>query len=154
MDDIIVGAKDKQTLEAVKRLLSERFKMTDLGPINHILGLRVERRDDCLSLDQKHYIESVVRKFGMEDAKTVSTPLDTSVKLVDLKPGEKLVDKTLYRSAVGSLMFAAIATRPDISAAVGIVSRHMERPGEAHWTAVKRIFRYLKGTASLGLVYR
>jgi transposase InsO family protein len=154
VDDIVIAAQDKQSRELIKRELQKRFTITDLGPMHHILGMRVTHIPGGIKLDQKHYIEAIIKKFGLQDANTVKTPLDTSVHLRETLENEKLVDSRHYRSAVGCLMFAAIATRPDIAAAVGIVARHMERPGESHWTAVKRILRYLKGSSSLGIVYR
>lgn len=90
----------------------------------------------------------------MSEAQSVSTPSDTNVKLTKEDDVSKQVDSSLYQSMVGSLLYAATATRPDISHAVGVVSKFNANPSEAHMTAVKRIMRYLKGTADLALIYR
>ena len=66
---------------------------------------------------------------------------------------EEDMSRVPYVSAVGSLMYAMVCTRPDIAHAVGVLSRYMSKPGKEHWTAVKRVFRYLRGTASYGLCY-
>ena len=92
----------------------------------------------------------------MENAKAVSTPLAAHFKLsVNQSPSneaEKLdMQRVPYASAVGSLMYAMVCTRPDIAHAVGTVSRFLSNPGREHWNAVKWILRYLHGTTSLRL---
>jgi hypothetical protein len=126
----------------------------------YCLGIQIrrDRENRILWMSQEKYIGDILKRFNMEDCKPVGTPMDTSIKLTkDMEPQteqEKLeMKKVPYRSAVGSLMYAMVGTRPDIAAAVGVVSRHLENPGQAHWAAVKRILRYLKGTQKLGLQY-
>ena len=89
----------------------------------------------------------------MADADPVSTPADTSVKLIQDDGMSTHVDSSKYQSMMGSLLWAAISTRSDIAQAVSTVSRFNKEPNQAHLTAVKRILRYLKGTADLGIVY-
>ena len=95
----------------------------------------------------------MLRKFGLADANTVSTPADCSVKLVKDDHVSKPTDQVEYQSMVGSLLYIAMGTRPDIAQAVGAVSKFCSNPSEAHKTAVKRIFRYLKKTTNLALKY-
>ena len=95
----------------------------------------------------------VFKKYGLSEAKTVSTPADISVKLKKDDGFSKEVNPVTYQSIVGSLLYAAIATRPDISHAVGVVSKFCSKPTEAHLTAVKRILRYLKGTLNFAIKY-
>ena len=95
----------------------------------------------------------MLEDFGLSQAKTVSTPANLNEKLKRDDGSSKLMDPTLYQSMVGSLLYAAIATRPDISQAVGAVSRYCSNPSEAHLTVVKKILRYLKETINLGLKY-
>jgi len=95
----------------------------------------------------------------MQDCKPVNTPIDISSKLSEEdcpKSNEeiKLMENIPYRQAVGALMHLAVATRPDIAFAVGLISRYMENPGQAHWNAIKRILRYLKGTRDKGITYK
>ena len=95
----------------------------------------------------------MIEKHELTEAKTASTPADPNVKLEKDDGVSKGVDQTTYQSIVGSLLYAAIATRPDIAQAVGVVSKFNSKPTEAHLTAVKRILRYLKGTADQALKY-
>src|SRR5271170_3873293 len=128
--------------------------MSDLGPIQHILGLHMTRDHESISINQVCITNQLLKKYRMSECHPVSTPLDASNKLLHLLDNEEPMDKHLYRSAVGSLLHLAIVSRPDITTAVGIVARHIEKPGQRHWMAVKRILRYLKGTVMHGLVYK
>ena len=92
----------------------------------------------------------MLKKFGMEDCKLVSTPMITGCKLS--KDDESKVDQKLYRSMIGSLLYVT-TSRPDVMQAVGLVARFQANPKEAHVFAIKRIFRYLKGTTKFGLWY-
>lgn len=86
----------------------------------------------------------------MSDANPVSTPIKCNY---DDKECENFDCNSPYREAVGNLMFLQIVTRPDISFAVNVISRNLEKPNQHHWLLVKRIFRYLKGTIDLGILY-
>jgi hypothetical protein len=131
----------------------------DLGDLELILGMRVRRdRAKCqLILDQEQYAMKVVDKFRMTNAKAESTP-EASKKLTrDMAPKTQaeadVVAAVPYMQAVGSLLYASIATRPDLTHAVNEVCKFMSCYGQQHWTAVKRILRYLKGEPGLGLSY-
>lgn len=158
VDDLILASDSMQLLEEVKRALKSGFKMTDLGELKHFLGIQVarEREKRKIWLSQQHYITQILRKYGMQDCKSVKTPLDTSQKLQKTMQPKNEEEKQQmsaipYRQAVGSLIYAMQGTRPDIAAAIGSVSQYMENPGMQHWTAVKRILRYLQGTRDLAL---
>ena len=99
------------------------------------------------------YAESVLMKFGMENAKPVSTPTQSGMKLTKATKDDDRVDQQLYQSAVGSLLYLSIGTRPDITYAVNNVAKFCAQPTKQHWIAVKRIMRYLKGTVNLGLLF-
>ena len=101
-------------------------------------------------MHQRQYINSLLDRYGLSQAKTSPTPADTNVKLVNDVEISKPVDPVKYQSMVGSLLYAAIATRADI---VGAVSKYNSCPTESHLTAVKHIFRYLLGTIDIGLRY-
>lgn len=105
-------------------------------------------------MHQKQYILKLLEKYKLVDAKKVSTPADPNVKLCKNDEVSKSVDPVLYQSMVGSLLYVATATRPDISQAVGVVSKFNSNPTEAHLTAVKRILRYLKGSLDVVLTYK
>ena len=100
------------------------------------------------------YTENMLKKFVFYNGKSISTPVDVGVKLSKAIDTSELVDQSLYQSAVGSLLYLATKTRPDIAYAVNSVARYCSKPTRDHWSAVKRIFRYLKGTSSFGLLYK
>ena len=99
------------------------------------------------------YAENILKKYGIEEAKAISTPLDSGIKLIKATPDSELCDATIYQSAVGSLIYLATKTCPDISFPVNNVARFCSKPTKTHWTAVKHLFRYLRGTTNYGLLY-
>src|SRR6202522_2415405 len=141
-------------IKKAKAELGQHFTITDLGEAKQIVGLELQRnlKEGTLKLSQTQYIQRTLEKFGMADSHPVNTLMDPNVKLIKL-PDTENYDIPDYRSAIGSLMYAAIGTRPDISFAVQHLSQFMSNPGPAHWTAVKRVFRYLNGTRSLGITF-
>ncbi|RXN36740.1 Retrovirus-related Pol poly from transposon TNT 1-94 [Labeo rohita] len=104
-------------------------------------------------MGQATYSENVLKKFGMENSKPVSTPVDINTKLVKHSDDSEVMNPKQFQSAVGSLLYLSTRTRPDIAYAVNNVTRFCAKPTKQHWTAVKRIMRYLKGTLNLGLLY-
>ena len=95
----------------------------------------------------------MIQKFGMEEANPVTTPADINVTLEANDCVSKPFDRTLYQSLVGSLLYAAVATRPDTANAVATVAKYSASPNETYLTAAKRVLRYLKGTKDIGLCY-
>ena len=124
-----------------------QYKMTDLGPAKRFLGLEIGRSGDSITLGQQAYIEAILHRFNMQDANTVSTPVCHKIRLDAIPANEKQADIALYQSIVGSLMWAALGTRPDIAYAVAALSRYTTNPYMTHMTAAKRVLRYLKGTS-------
>ena len=157
VDDTILCSNDITVLISMKKQLSTRFEMDDRGEVHFILGMKISRNREkgILSIDQRAYLEAVLRKFGMQDCKPTYTPVDSGAKFTSLcDQDEESVDVRLYQAAIGSLNYAAVATRPDLSVAVGILSQFMQSPTQAHWVGIKRVFRYIRGTLNYGLVYR
>ena len=153
VDDIILAAQSQDDMDYMKRDISSKFDLKDLGELRYFLGVSVQRDSNgSVSLDQSGYSDRILNKFDMNEAKPVSTPVDISMKLVKNDESES-VDKELYQSAVGSLLYLSQWTRPDLSYAVGNVAKFCENPSKNHWVAVKRIMRYLKGTVNHGLRY-
>lgn len=96
--------------------------------------------------------------FGMSDCHPISTPLDSNQKIsAEMCPKNEVEKQEMakypYREAIGSLLYLAQVTRPDINFVVNLLSRYSTNPGKSHWQAIKRVFRYLKGTSSLGITY-
>jgi len=125
--------------------------MKDLGEVKQCLGLRITRDRGAgkIWIDQLAYIEDIINRFNMQNCNEASTPLDINQKLSkEMSPTteeEKTeMAKVPYQELVGSLIFACQGTRPDIAHAVGIISRFNNNPERVHWSAAKRILRYLK----------
>jgi hypothetical protein len=160
VDDLLILTNDLATLGGFKKELSNRFEMKDLGEVHFCLGIQVtrDRQKRTIRISQAKYIENVLKRFNMFDCKPIGTPLDANAKLSkNMSPTsveeEEEMKNVPYQSAIGSLMYAMLGTRPDIAYAVGAVSQYSSNPGRSHWTAVKRIFRYLKGTTNYALEY-
>lgn len=158
VDDMLIVGADLHEIDSLKTKLSEEFAMKDLGEARQILGMRISRSKEGLKLSQEEYVKKVLKRFNMDDAKPVNTPLANHFRLSkeqSPKTEDEMIymDKVPYASAIGSLMYAMICTRPDIAHAVGVVSRFMSNPGKEHWEAVKWIFRYLRGNSSLSLCF-
>ena len=157
VDDLLITGPTLTDIDWIRNLLHEEFEMTDLGPLTVFLGMEIRRNRPLrlLHLSQQRYIQIILERFGMSSAAVVSTPADPHVRLTASPPNivNEEINRQRYQAAVGSLMYAMIGTRPDISFAVSAVSQYSKNPGAAHWTAVRRIFRYLNGTRTLGLTY-
>ena len=139
-------------LQKTKAELSARFKMKDLGQLRYRLGIVCDVSDGKICINQKPYIDNLVRRFGLSDACGVSTPADACVKLVADDGVSRPADPKLYQQIVGSLQYAAGGSRPDIAYVVSTVAKYCHQPSELHMTA-KRILRYLKQTKDLNLTY-
>jgi len=160
VDDSTMTGSSVTLQNEYKARINAKFQLTDLGPISWLLGLAItrDRASRTLSLSQHSYIDTLLRRFNLEDCKPLAQPLDPHVQFskdqcpttVEEKAAMKAVP---YREAVGALNWVAVGTRPDISFAVGQLAQYMENPGRVHWEAVKRVLRYLKGTRDWKLVY-
>lgn len=160
VDDCTIAASALSLVMDLKARLREHVEITDLGELHWLLGIEVKREKEkrTISLSQRSYIESIIRRFGFEDSKPISTPMDPNTKISTAQspstgPQYATMRNIPYREAVGALMYAMLGTRPDISFAVTTVSKFSSNPGMAHWEAVKRIYRYLLGTKELWLSY-
>jgi hypothetical protein len=157
VDDLLIFGPDMVAIDKVKKQLSDQYKMKNLGHVSFFLGIKVERnlRDRTLKLTQTAYIESFLKNFGMWNASPEKTPMNEKCQLTKAVEGTEATTefRTMYQSAVGSLIYAMLGTRPDIAYAVASVSRFSSNPTEDHWKAVKRIMRYLRGTLNVGLEY-
>lgn len=155
VDDIILAGRSEDRIKEVKSALSRKFDIKDMGKLHHFLGMTVvqDEAQGYVWIGQPAHTENLLKKFGMQDCKPVGTPADISTKLVKATEQEKCIDQQLYQSAVGSLMYLSVSTRPDIAYAVGNLARFSSKPTKDHWTALKRVLRYLKGTVKHGILY-
>ena len=130
VDDILLAGKSIERLNAVKQALSQQFQVKDMGELHYFLGVKVvqDQKAGSVWIGQQSYTENILRKFGMEDAKSIRTPVDTSTKLIKGGNEATSVDQQLYQSAVGSLLYLSVATRPDITYAVSNVAKFCAKP--------------------------
>jgi hypothetical protein len=151
VDDIIVVSSKQETATTLLHNLQQEFALKDLGDLHYFLGIEVNKCTDGIVLTQGKYVSDLLKNACMTNCKPVSTPLSTSEKL-SLHSGSPLgpEDATRYRSIVGALQYLTL-TRPDIAFSVNKVCQFLHAPTTEHWTAVKRILRYLKAYAQLGL---
>jgi hypothetical protein len=149
VDDIILTASTSALLAQIITLLNQEFAMSDLGALHHFLGVNVLRTDRGLFLSQQQYALELLDRANMKNCNPISTPIDTKCKLSS-QDGRPVSDASLYRSLVGALQYLTL-TRPDLSHAVQQVCLFMHDPREPHLQLIKRILRYVKGTAHLGL---
>ena len=143
----------------MKAELAKSFEMNDLGQARQILGMQItrDRGQRKLWLSQESYIEKILKRFNMDQSKPVTCPLPPQSKLSKkMSPSTEedraMMEKVPYASAIGSLMYAMVCTRPDIAYAVGKTSRYLANLGKQHWEAVKWILRYLRAQLVLGLI--
>jgi len=150
VDDIIFGGNECMCKAFADQMKSE-FEMSMFGEMNFFLSLKIVQSDKGIFISQSKYMKELLKKFGMEDSNPVGTPMVTGCKLSkdDDSPKE---NKKRYRSMIGGLLYLT-QTRPDIMNVVGLVGRFQVDPKEYHVVAVKRIFRYLKGTIDYELWY-
>ena len=151
VNDIIFGAtNDSLCKEFVAAMLGE-FEMSVMGEFSFFLGLQVKQSKDDIFLSQPKYCKEILKKFEMEKGKEATTPMSTSCYMNGDLAGTT-VDQTKYRGLIGSLLYL-IASRADIMFAICLCARFQSSPIESHLKAAKRILKYLKGTAFVGLSY-
>ena len=158
VDDLTLVSKDMASINSVIAHLEKNFKLRRLGGIEFLLGVKIERDrgKHTIHLSQRQYILDILERYGFSSCTPVSTPINPGVNLSEeqcsLTPEEMEEMRHIpYISAVGSLLYLAIATRPDIAYTVSLLARYNTKPSKVHWAAVKHLFRYLKGTLDLKL---
>ena len=144
-------AAKPEIIDEFKRQMMSEFDMSDLGLLKYYLGIEVEQHAEGITIKQSAYARKVLDQFGMTECNHVRVPMEKKLQLHKDPEGEA-VDTTEYRRVIGCLRYL-LHTRPDLSFAVGVASRFMERPTVLHQKFVKHILRYLKGTTHYGLVY-
>lgn len=167
VDDILMASNNEEKINEMIKTLQNEFEINDLGEPSEFLGIRIRRNESktILKLDQSTYIEKILKRFDFNESYPQRTPMITRQVANRQRRGREtetdptILDETLtrdnwpYREAVGSLLYLANATRPDISYAVNVLSRHQIQPTNEDWKMVERVFRYLKGTKDLTLTY-
>ena len=156
VDDLVLAAKSDKRVGDVKKALGDKFEVKDIRELHHFLGTKVlqNKQNGDVWIGQPAYTQKVLRKFNMENAKAVDTPVDASSKLVKMNEDSESTDREQFQSAVGSPLYMSTTTRQDNTYAVSNVAKFCAKPAMEHWIAVKRIMRYLVGTMCLGLLYK
>ena len=128
--------------------------MHDLGEAHWFLAMEITHDwvARTISIDQRQYIRKIIGRFQLKNARPFSTPMAANLKLPKLEGLS--IDQRLYQSMLGSLMYVAIGTQPDIMYAIHYLSQHSIAPREPHLNAMKHVYCYLIGTQDLGLVFR
>ena len=154
IDDITVATKSMKTINKVKDALKASYEMTNLGEITWILGMHITH--DCkagwIALSQEKFIKEVLERFGKSDIRPISTPALANEHLTKLTSPE--TDVKSFQRAIGALMYPMLGTRPDLAFSVGALGRHAANPGDEHLHALDRVFRYLRATSDLKLVFQ
>ena len=131
--------------------MQAEFKISMIGDLTHFLGLQIRQQDSGIFLSQSKYAKNLMKKFSLESASSIRTPMSPNVKLTVDFLG-KSVDSSLYRSMIGSILYLT-ASRPNISYFVRVCARYQANPKESHMIALKRIIKYIKTTAYFGVWY-
>ena len=150
MDDILLETNDVGTLYEVKQFLSKNFDMKDMGEASYVIGMNIyrERSRGILGLSQETYINKVLERFQMKICSLSLAPIVKGDRFsVDQCLQNNLKQQkmrhTLYASAIRSLMYAQVCTRPDIAYVVGVLGRYQSNSGVDHWKAAKKVMCYL-----------
>nr|GEV63133.1 zinc finger, CCHC-type [Tanacetum cinerariifolium] len=151
VDGMLIFWTNQDQVDKTKEFLLSIFFIKDMGEADVILGIRIKREDKGIKITQSHYIEKILKKFKCDDCCPVSTPLDSTIKLMPNTSRD--VDQLEYSKAIGCLMYAMTSTTPDIAYDVGKLSRNTSNPSTYHWYAIMRVFNYLNKTVDYGLSY-
>ena len=155
VDDCLVASTDLDVISDLKRTMKKYFEITDLGEAALYVGIQItrHRNQHTITLSQSRYVKTVIDRFGMTNCNPVSTPLDANVVLAPAESNSDLVSDVPYQALIGSLMYAAVGTRPDIAFAVQALSQFNASHTAAHWTAARHVLRYLKRTCDFGITF-
>ena len=155
VDDIIIATKSKAVCKDIKDKLLTAFDGRDLGPVTSFLGINItrDRGNRTLSMDQSHYIRELLNTYKMDGCKPKAVPMDPGLRL-SVNDGKPLsLSNCSYGSLIGSIMYLAVSTRPDIAYTVGALARFMSRPTTVSMAAAKALLRYLAGTSDYRLTF-
>ncbi|GJU62888.1 retrovirus-related pol polyprotein from transposon TNT 1-94 [Tanacetum coccineum] len=151
VDDIIFASTKPNLCESFSKIMCSKFQMSMMGKLSFFLGLQISQSPRGIFLNQSKYALESLKKYGMETCEPADTLMVDKYKL-DEDPQGKAVDPTRYRGMIGTLMYLT-SSRPDLVFVVCMCARYQAKPTENHLHAVKRIFRYLRGTINMGLWY-
>lgn len=149
VDDILILSNNSSMTSEIISKLTAKFDIRNLGEPRHFLGLNIVRQNNTIKINQTHYINSILRKFKMETCSIQKTPMDLNTTFT---PGLPVADVP-YRELIGSLLWLSTCTRPDITFATNRLASYTNCATAEHWSAAKRVLRYLQGTKNYNLTY-
>jgi hypothetical protein len=149
VDDIIFGSINQDFCEEFRKMMANKFEMCMIGELSYFLGLQIKQMKNGTFVSQGKYIKNMIKKFRLQDAKPMSTPMGTNDQL-GVDASGNMVDQKLYRFMIGSLLYVT-TSRPDVMFSVCKCARYQASPRESYLKTTKRILRYLKGTHDVGL---
>ena len=155
VDDIKAFAPTDRIIDNLSSFISQKYELTDIGDLKWYLGMEINRlENNSILLTQEKYIHDLLHRHGMEDCKSVTTPM-TQVPLIKPSADYQCDKEQLhqYQSLLGELMHLMVQTRPDLAYCVSRLAQFMSNPTEEHWSALKRVLRYVQGTRQLGVCY-
>jgi hypothetical protein len=144
MDDIIFGSNNQDYCDEFEKMMANKFEMSMIGVLSYFLGLQIKQLKNETFMSQEKYIKDMLKKFGIKDAKDISTLMGTNRNL-DSDVSGNMMNQTMYRSMIESLLYVTVS-RPDVMFSVCMCARFQASPRENHLKATKRILRYLKHT--------
>lgn len=153
VDDGLVAATNEEDLEEFLEEIKKDFKIT-IKEAKYFLGLEIEKNENGdIKISQKAYTKKILERFNFSEAKSVSTPILKDSETLKSGKDESNKINFPYREAIGACMYLMVGTRPDLAYSIGILSRNLENPTNEDLIKLKRVFRYLRGTNDLGIVY-
>lgn len=156
VDDFLIFYKKENEVMKLKTFLNTKLMMKEIGMASECIGIEITKSNGRITLGQQKYIQQVLKRFNMSNCNAAKSPGDPNEKLTEktINAGNDLTGKVPFQELIGSLLYVAQITRPDISFCVNNVSRFNAKHSIEHWEAALRILKYLKGTADYVLVYK
>ena len=155
VDDLLIFSQSTENISKVKKQLFEKFRMKDMNKASFILSIKIRRNKikKFLIIDQTAYIKKFLQKYDMKDVHSVATSINKYSSLILSDATKSRINQREYQKRIDNLMYAMIATRPDIAYAVEKLSQYCQNSTAKHCVVLDRIFRYLKKTTDLALLY-
>ncbi|SCV67080.1 BQ2448_5726 [Microbotryum intermedium] len=144
VDDLLLIGPSEAEIERVLSKLEDMYGIKRLGDAEYVLGIQLKHGEDgSITLSQERYLQDVLERFDLALAKPAATPMQKNLllELDESTPTEH--ERTRYLQAVGSLMYAALGTRPDLAYAISYLAQFAKQPGPTHWTAIKHVLHYI-----------
>lgn len=143
VDDFLIFSNDDDQIGFLKNKLNDEFRIKDLGNVKQCFGMTIIRDENSISLSQKDYVNTLLKRFNMTNCKPMITPIESFEFSNDNSQGS---EHPMYQKLMGGLMYLAVLTRPDIAFSVSFLSQFNNCNNDYHWKCAKRVLRYLQGT--------